>query len=386
MRAAFLARELSGDNGWGRLSLETVRGVARLGVSSLVLSSTAASLDEENVDVRIVLPPWPSGHLAWAVGVGGSLPRVVREIEGSALVHCLTEPYLPLAAMASWWRGLPFVVSAVGTYATRRMKGSGWSPFAFWARRADRIVCISRYTESQLLSRWPGARTSVVNPGVDSTRFTPGTPTGPAAEARGRVVLGVGAVKPRKGYDLAIRALAKLPPSLGDVSLYIAGSFETHAAYAEGLKTLSRELGVGSRVHLLGRVGEEDLIGWYRRADVFLLNASNVGEHYEGFGLVLLEAGACGTPVVGCRDCGNEDIVTPGDNGLLVPQNDPEATAEALSRILETPDLRRRMGERGRARAGVMSWEASAVSMVHIYEEVLDARGGVRVPWLGESP
>jgi len=385
MRVDFLARELSGDNGWGRLSLETVKGVARLGISSRVLSSTGASLDEENVDVRIVLPPWPRGHLAWAVGVGGSLPRVAREIEGCALVHCLTEPYLPLAAMTSWWRGLPFVASAVGTYATRRMKGSGWSPFAFWARRAERIICISRYTESQLLSRWPRARTSVVNPGVDSTRFTPGSPTGPAAGARGQVVLGVGAVKPRKGYDLAIRALAKLPPALGDVSLYIAGSFETHAAYAEGLKALSRGLGLGNRVHLLGRVGEDDLIGWYRRADVFLLNASNVGEHYEGFGLVLLEAGACGTPVVGCRDCGNEDVVTPEDNGLLVPQNDPEATAEALRRILESPDMGRRMGERGRARAQAMSWEASAAKMIDIYREVLDAPKAARVPTLGDS-
>jgi phosphatidylinositol alpha-1,6-mannosyltransferase len=140
------------------------------------------------------------------------------------------------------------------------------------------------------------------------------------------------------------------------------------------LKALARELGVHERVHILGPKDENELLSWYRRCDIFLLNSTNQGEHFEGFGLVLLEANACGKPVVGCLDCGAEDIITNGENGFLVPQNDHRKTADALSAILTDPDLARRMGEQAFGVARKLSWEQSARKMFEHYQHVLGRR------------
>jgi glycosyltransferase involved in cell wall biosynthesis len=373
LRIGFLAAELGFDNGWARLALETVRHLARLGVRARVLVDrrgiVAASSSFETLPL---LPPWPQPPLRWPAAVAAALPRTIRALRGFDLVHCLVEPYLPLAAICALALKKPLVVTAVGTYSARALGPRPWlSPFAFWTRRAAAIPCISGYTEKRVREWNPGAPTSVVNPGVDTTKLSPGAPEGRPASVSGRVVLSVGAVKPRKGYDLAVRALARLGPGFEDVSLYIAGDPSTHAGYVQSLVTLAGELGVGERVHLLGRVGEKELLDWYRRSDVFLLNASNRGGHFEGFGLTLLEANACGKPVIGCLDSGAEDIIRSGDNGLLIPQDDPAATARAISTILGDPAVGGEMGRRGISRASEMSWEQSARKMFDLYRRVV---------------
>ena len=373
-RIGFVTGTLGGSNGWARLSFETVRHVAALGLDCRVVMRADAAAHHVQIgfaELRPVLPPWPQSLARWPVAVAKTLPAAARALSDCDLVHCLMEPYLSTASLVCRLKRRPLVATAVGTYSVRAIAHAGLSPFAFWSSNAERIVCISRYTEKRL--RAPSSPSVVVNPGVDIVRFCPGTPSGAAASVEGRVILSVGAVKPRKGYDVVIEALARLDAAL-DAKLFIIGSEDSHPNYAASLRRLAARLGVGERVHFLGVISEDDVIDWYRRADGFILNATNRGDHFEGFGLVLLEANACGTPVVTCRDSGAEDIVVPGENGELVNQNDPASTARALAILLQDRARAREMAECGLRRAREMTWERSARELVAVYEQVLSGR------------
>ncbi len=375
-RIGFVTGTLGGGNGWARLSFETIRHVAALGLDCRVVVRADAATHHAQIgfaEPRPVLPPWPQSLARWPLAVAKTLPAAARALSDCDLVHCLMEPYLSTASLVCLLKRRPLVATAVGTYSVRAIAHAGLSPFAFWSSNAERIVCISRYTEKRLRARAPSSPSVVVNPGVDIVRFCPGTPSGAAASVEGRVILSVGAVKPRKGYDVVIEALARLDATL-NAEFFIIGNEDSHPDYTASLRQLAVRLGVGERVHFLGVISEDDVIDWYRRADAFILNAANRGDHFEGFGLVLLEANACGTPVVACRDSGAEDIVVPGENGELVNQNDPAATACALAILLQDRDRARRMAECGLRRAGEMTWERSARELVAVYEQVLSGR------------
>jgi len=129
-------------------------------------------------------------------------------------------------------------------------------------------------------------------------------------------------------------------------------------------------------VHILGRVPDETLIGYYHTADVFALPSINIGGRFEGFGLVYLEAGAAGLPVIGTLGCGAEEAIVDGETGFLVPQYDVEALAGAIIRLLTDADLRARMGAAGRARAAAFSWTNVAAQVRAVYESAPALPGG----------
>jgi phosphatidylinositol alpha-1,6-mannosyltransferase len=157
-----------------------------------------------------------------------------------------------------------------------------------------------------------------------------------------------------------------------DAQLVITGR-QDDPAYRSRIEAQIARLGLASAVHLPGVVPEDTLIGWYQHADVFALPSLNVGDRFEGFGLVVLEAGACGLPVVGTRGSGVEEAVIEGETGLLVPQDDAPALAAAITRLLDDPALRARMGETGRQHARQQDWSAVAARVRAVYESALAA-------------
>lgn len=114
------------------------------------------------------------------------------------------------------------------------------------------------------------------------------------------------------------------------------------------LQQLVRDLELERHVHFLGSISQQELRHYYSEADVFLMAGRETPEDVEGFGLVYLEANACGPPVVGARVGGVPDAVWDEETGLLVPPDVPSATADALLRLVTAPDLARRLGERDR--------------------------------------
>jgi glycosyltransferase involved in cell wall biosynthesis/phosphoheptose isomerase len=184
---------------------------------------------------------------------------------------------------------------------------------------------------------------TVVPCGVDTTHFTPVGAT--QRRARPRLLL-VGRMVERKGFDVAVRALADLP----DVELVIAGG--PPAAELDGdteaarLRDLAESLGVADRVTMTGQVPHQDMPAMYRSADVVLATP-----WYEPFGITPLEAAACGRPLVGSAVGGLLDSVEDGVTGLLVPARDVSALTYAVQRLLADPETAAAMGRAARVRA-----------------------------------
>jgi phosphatidylinositol alpha-1,6-mannosyltransferase len=193
------------------------------------------------------------------------------------------------------------------------------------------------------------ARIELVQNGVDAGRFRPldATEFRRRHDLDGRrVILSVARLVHRKGIDTVIEALPGLAARFPDLMYLVVGDGPERVR----LEALVRRLGLEARVRMLGRLAHDDLVACYNACDVFALPVRDEAEDVEGFGLVFLEAGACGRPVVGSRAGGVVDAVVDGETGLLVAPDDPAALAEAIGRLFEDRELAARMGRAGRER------------------------------------
>ncbi|MFB6278246.1 MAG: glycosyltransferase family 4 protein [Salinibacter sp.] len=225
-------------------------------------------------------------------------------------------------------------------------------------RQVDMFLPVSHYTAGLLQERGvPSSRTQVVPNGTDPERFRPrdGTPVRERFGLSGRpMLLTVGRLVRRKGIDTVLRALPTIAETCPDVTYVIVGTGPDQSR----LRRLAGRLGLQNRVRFVGEVDHDRLPLYYSAADLFVMPAREDPPDVEGFGLVFLEANACGTPVIGARTGGIPDAIQDGETGLLVPPNAPKALAEVVVRILTDPDVADTLGRQGRRRAvNEASWD-----------------------------
>jgi D-inositol-3-phosphate glycosyltransferase len=213
-------------------------------------------------------------------------------------------------------------------------------------------------------------RVRVVTPGVDTEIFTPGDRASAKRELglEGRaVVLFAGRFQPLKSPGIAVRAVAELSevhPELDPVLLMLGGPSGRAGLQASDLEKLAADLGVGDRLIVREPVPHDDLPPYYRAADVVI-----VPSRTESFGLVALEASACGTPVVATEVGGLRTAVRHGVTGLLVPGREPADFARALADVLTDPNLAGAMGRAGARFARRFDWRRAAADLLSVYEE-----------------
>ena len=191
------------------------------------------------------------------------------------------------------------------------------------------IFAINLSEKRWLENLFPSASVSFSPTGMDFELFSPGD----KQESRSRlglptetqIVLYVGRLAPEKGIEYLLQAAARLAVDRGSVRVYLVGSGPTEPQ----LKRLVAELGLETSVYFVGYLSGSTLVDWYRSADVVCLPSL-----FEGFGMTLAEAMACGTPVVASRVGGTEDVIREFECGILVPSRDPDALAEAIQQIL----------------------------------------------------
>ena len=213
-------------------------------------------------------------------------------------------------------------------------------------RAADRVVAGSSFVAKEIERRVPGVHVGVIDPGINLATFS-GASTAHVPDAV-PFMISVGAVKARKGHDVSMQAFALAKKSIPDLRYVIVGSQTDEPRFFASVRARARELGVENDVDFLAGVSDGVLNDLYRRASLFILTSSNIGSHVEGFGMVFLEAAAYGLPSVGTLGNGIEGAVENGRTGILVPQNDPEATAQAIEKILSDKEFARKMGESAR--------------------------------------
>ncbi len=235
------------------------------------------------------------------------------------------------------------------------------------ARNADWVAatCTDEVFELARLGR-PRSRISVIPCGVDLSRFCPE----PVVRHRGpRRIVSVGRLVPRKGFDILIQAMAEVP----DAELVIVGGPEasvlTYDVEAQRLSSLADELGVADRVRLCGSVSRAQMPAVLRRADVVACTP-----WYEPFGIVPVEAMACGVPVLATAVGGMLDTVVDGMTGLLVTPKDSSACAAGLNWMLSDPERLAEWGAAGRRRAeSRYSWDRIAADTWKVYQRLVPA-------------
>jgi D-inositol-3-phosphate glycosyltransferase len=202
--------------------------------------------------------------------------------------------------------------------------------------------------------------------GVDLDLFRP-MPKQAARAALGlngdKVVLYVGRLEPLKGVDILIEALSRLDDQTGIRLMVVGGSLE--GGELPRLKSWAEQLGLGASVTFTGSVDQSELPLYYNAADIFALPS-----YYESFGLVALEAMACGTPVVASRVGGLGTFVKDGLSGYLIPRRCPDPFAHRLDMLLANPALREKMGMAGRATALGMNWSRTADRLADLYGDL----------------
>ena len=266
------------------------------------------------------------------------------------------DPAVPLGLVGPSLR-MPYDVVLHGAEVTVPGRLPGSKQTLGWVlRRARHIVAAGGYPAKEAEHAAGRALPiTVVPPGVDTDRFQPlDAAARTAARAHfgiaddAELVVGISRLVPRKGFDTASRAAALLQRSRPDLVLAIAGGGRDEGR----LKALAEQL--GAPVRFLGRVSNEDLPLLYGCADVYTMLCRNRwgGLEQEGFGIVFLEAAACGVPQVAGRSGGAHEAVEHGVTGLVVDTpDDPRAVAAAFEELLDDPERARRMGVAGRERA-----------------------------------
>jgi D-inositol-3-phosphate glycosyltransferase len=242
-------------------------------------------------------------------------------------------------------------------------------------RCADLVVASTREEHDQLVRHY-GAdpeRIEIITPGVDHTVFSPGD----RAKARrhvglgdGPVLLFVGRIQPLKGADLAVRALAEVADRRAQLVVIGGPSGRDGVGEVEALHELVADLGLEHRVRFVAPQPHDRLVEYYRAADVCV-----VPSRTESFGLVALEAAACGTPVVAANVGGLRLLVEDGITGFLVDERDPAAYASRIDRVLQ--DECAELGAHAYARSTRYRWSIAAARLRRHYDD-LTARATVK--------
>jgi phosphatidyl-myo-inositol dimannoside synthase len=250
-------------------------------------------------------------------------------------------------------RDRPLLVYAHGEELTNWGRGRKFALMRFVFRHADAVLANSDFTRDTLsgLLDVDAGRIAVVYPTVDEDRFRPGLAADDLRASVGVtqgkcLILSVGRLQRRKGFDNVIRAIPLLQQAGFDAHYALIGIGDDQ----EYLQRLAAELGVSDRVHSLGHVSYDDLPRWYAACDLFVMPNRDIDGDTEGFGLVFLEAASAGKPAIAGIAGGTGSAVVDGVSGLRVDGEQLEAIAGALTRLLANPAEAEQMGMNGRNR------------------------------------
>jgi glycosyltransferase involved in cell wall biosynthesis len=350
LRPIMLVPDLDRIGGYERQALSLARAGARSGNPAWVLAnnpSGAAPREVRDVVTIHRLDPEPCWPASWFNLVRAFLLFLRSHHRDYDVIHCHAMTFVSGAVvMLARLLRRPVLVKVATEQDIREFWQSrkpDYRFFWFWLRRATRILCLSESIRQEALRCGFRPEQCVLVPnGVDVDGFRP-----PSADERNgaraalelepdhRAFLFVGRLVRRKGVDVLLRAFARQEAA---ARLFLVGDGAERGA----LEDLARELGVAARVSFCGEDG--DVLPFLHAADVFVFPS-----RLEGLPNALLEAMACGLPVVATRIGGCEDVVVDG-SGVLVPPDDADALAGEMRALARDPVRRRELGERGRAR------------------------------------
>jgi D-inositol-3-phosphate glycosyltransferase len=382
-----LAQPGSGDSGGMNVYVrETASSLAQAGVEC----TTYTRADRAGLPAEVFVEP---GHRVVYIEAGPhhlpkeALADILDEFTDGVLEHLEANGGTDVVHANYWLSGVVahrlkhiLDVPFVSTFHTlARIKAEGGDPEPAWRDRAEAeivtcadAICVSCAEEERQFRRLygdPQGRIEIVAPGVEHAFFAPGDQAGARAALElpvdRPVLLFVGRIQPLKGPDVAIRALAAL--GRPDALLLVVGGSSGADGDGETARAheLVDDLGVQDQVRFVPPQPHHILSTYYRAADVVLVPSRS-----ESFGLVALEAAACGVPVVASAVGGLLSLVDDGETGFLVHGRAPEEFAKAIARVLDERALASSMSLASAARAKRYTWSFAAARLRRLYADL----------------
>ena len=288
------------------------------------------------------------------------VPGVLKREFASPAPDLVVEDVNKVPCFTPWWTPAPVAVIVPHLFGTTALREASW-PVALYVMALEamipavygrgRFVVISESTRDDLAARGIDRdRVSVVHCGLDHATYRPDPATGKSAHP---TVVFVGRLRRYKGVDWVMRSFPAVLARAPDARLVVIGD----GPFEGALRRAAARLGVAQAVDFLGFLPSAEKVRWLRQAWVVVQPSPK-----EGWGLTVIEAGACATAVVAADSPGLRDSVRRDETGLLVPYGDDAALTAALSRVIEDRALRERLAAAGIARAATFSWPACAAA------------------------
>lgn len=342
MKIAVFSYESEPVSGWGTVTKYLVDGLKKLDYDVVVLDYKSQSL----VSFERFSP------LSWV----RDWIRVRRKIKDSHLILCLCEPLLALALFSKCLspRKMRLVAMGHGTYIYFPfLKGIKGKINRFILSMYDLVLVPSSYTRNRVKEFYRKDTLYIWPLGIDCSKYF-----SLSGVKREKSIISVGDPKPRKGTEVLLKAFSKVLDSFPDAKLYIIGNGSDH------YYKCSAELGIGRSVIFTGKVSHEELLSYYSRCSVHVLPSVNTPESFEGFGLVHLEANACGLPTIGSKGTANDEVIIDGYNGFLCEQSNFLEISDRIEKILSSNFLFDEMSLNSRKHALNYTWEKATFDFI----------------------
>lgn len=382
MHIALFSSTIEPKDGYGNITCELAKELHRQGIDLTVFlpkhqKDTAAAMSLPFKTV-CTLPKYVY-RIFERNGLGYF--RTV-DVASFDLVHDLFSfPYCIIATRSAKKSGKPLVMGAQGTHGVR--------PLTYWPERwllkqcynrAAAIAVPSAYTKKRI--REEAKRDyaiDVIHNGVRFDRFqkTVDTMSVHNRYPGKKILLTVGGLWGRKGHDLVLRALPKVLKKHPNVVYVIVGDGNARA----DLEALATHIGVRSAVDFAGRKSGDELVAHFQACDIYVHTPKIVDQNkFEGFGIVYLEASACGKPIVATDAGGIRDAVLDTVTGLIAPDGNVAGITDRITRLLDDEALAKHLGESGRTYAKKNDWSVIAKQYIAMYERALKIGGDRFLP------
>lgn len=312
-----------------------------------------------------------------ALGAALSQMRGLAAREQFDLIHAhWVLPNAPVAALVAQWNHLPLVISLHGSDVFMAEKNRTFGGAAQWSfnRAAWITACSDELMNRAIALGADENKTELIPYGADAKAFHVQSADAQRVRAQLQLepnavmILAVGRMVYKKGFEVLVAAMPQILQKTPDARLVLVG----YGDLKSDLEQQARGLGLNGHVTFAGRVEREAIPAYYAAADVIAVpSVRDAAGNVDGLPNVVLEGMAAGKPIVASNIAGFPDVIGDGESGLLVPEKDPPALANAIVTLAEDAALRQRLGAHGRAQVHEkLNWDNVARRFIAVYERV----------------
>jgi len=367
MREILLITNCLGDkSGYGRYSLDLVNQLIKNNFSIVVICHKK-NYKYKNIKQLEILPSSLSFKKNYFLTLLYVLKNIkqLKKIGNFSFIHCLVEPYAFFTFLLSRVLKIRYFLTIHGSYGIKCFYNKIYKFLQLLSyRKAVKIICVSNYTKSRILKYIKLNNIEVIPNGVNEDFLNSNSPVNIDKK---NIIIGVGALKRRKGFDIALRSVALVKEKIPDIEYYVVGS-QKDKQYFKYLKDIINNNNLQKNVIFFENISDDDLVKMYLKSKIFILTPISDKYNFEGFGLVYLEANALGLPVVGSYKNGGEDAIKDGFSGFLTIPNDENDVAEKILKLLND-DNYDRMSKRSIEWAKKHSWKNIIKKYINVYCE-----------------